>query len=195
MPVEKVTLGREHKVVSWLIEGLMALTWVDRQLSPDALAKAVGLLTAFRIYTAQRRQSSTHARIAPIRLPTGTVTGIPIADLRHGCCWKLVVMDEVKSCHSCSTRLPTNEVGSVFTKAAPSTHTNKNHCYFGARFADCLCGSCHNQFFAPTVFCQHCNAPSHSDFLVFLGHHSSLVPSNESLIREVFQEEIRECES
>ncbi|TEB24874.1 hypothetical protein FA13DRAFT_1738886, partial [Coprinellus micaceus] len=48
-PVEKVNLPRDHKVVSWLVEGLVSLTFADRDFPPEALETLVGLRTAFQI--------------------------------------------------------------------------------------------------------------------------------------------------
>lgn len=175
----------------------MHLTWVDRQFSPDALAEAVGLRTAFRIGTARLRSySATHSRILPIRLAAGNGTGISIADVCLPCCWKHAVMDEFKRCHSCSADLVTNEVGAVYITPKPTLHTSGNHCYFRPRIPHFLCGSCHNQFFAQAFTCPHCNEPttSESEFIIFLGRHSSLVPSHEIILREVFLDEIGECE-
>lgn len=172
----------------------MALTWVDRQLSPDALAEAVGVRTALHIYSARLRHASTHAKIVPVPINDGRFAGIAIADLCYSCCWKPIFFDDVQLCQSCSSVRVANESGAIYI-AAPTMHTTPQHCYIDMRIPDIRCASCNNRFIVKTVVCPNCNAPPRGEYLViYLGRHSSLIPSTESLIREIFDDEIRQCE-
>ncbi|KAJ3538567.1 hypothetical protein NMY22_g5104 [Coprinellus aureogranulatus] len=197
--VEKVTLGRTHRVATWLISGLLDLTWADRVLSPEALGEAVGLRIALRIYSARLRRLSQHSRIVPVEVLSKQHVGFCISAIC--CCFmdclKPIVKSEVASCNTCSREFSAKAVGSIFTSAPPRLHFGPeiHSIFFLVPVSDFRCTVCQGQFFAQDPLCGSCGKQMASPNLcVFLGAQSSTVPSAEDLIREVFQEEIGECE-
>ncbi|KAJ3542743.1 hypothetical protein NMY22_g3399 [Coprinellus aureogranulatus] len=122
--VEKVNLGRTYRVSSWLINGLMDLTWAEKDLSPEALGEAVGLPTALRICSARLRKLSQYSRIVPVEVLSKLHVGFCISAIccSFTKCLKPMVKGKVASCSTCSREFVVNAVGSIFTPAAPQLH-------------------------------------------------------------------------
>ncbi|TEB24871.1 hypothetical protein FA13DRAFT_1738881 [Coprinellus micaceus] len=106
---EKVKLAREHKVASWLIEGLTSLACGTPELSIDALEEAVTARTALRIVSIQM-----NARAKPVLIPAGlplrsSLAGIPLSSL---CCARccLPCVPEIFECHSCTRACRPNDI-------------------------------------------------------------------------------------
>lgn len=191
-PAEKVTLARDHKVGPWFIEGIASLTSA-LELSPDVLEEAVGLRTAFRISTIRLRLCAGVA-FATLRLPNGAFTGLRIADLRYGCCWKTFPKDKTMLCHSCSQEVPASEVGRIYLNLAPTLYTSSWNSHFKFTVQDIFCSSCNQRFITQTTTClnrnvQHAAGPLY----IFLASYSGDPKlASDKLIREFFKDEINE---
>ncbi|KAJ3496254.1 hypothetical protein NMY22_g19837 [Coprinellus aureogranulatus] len=203
--IEKVALGRKHRIVSWFVEGLMDL-WADDEITPDALEEAVGLRTAFRICAArlQLERVPQHATIVPLVVKSQVCYGFRMADLRCIECMGRIVNTTYGSCDFCAKKHIASAVGSLYVTtpvAFSEVRGVRNTCVVQASVKSFACIACHRGFATEgQVKCPSC-AMSLYYICVVAGSSAENIPSPETLssleimIREMFKDEIRACES
>lgn len=198
--VEKVALARDHKVASWLVEGLTSLASED--LSPDALEEAVGIRTAFRLATLRNKTLSS-SMMSSRFIDGSKRSSLALDSLYCVYCVKPLFSQEVR-CHSCAKKLEKTTPGTIYM-GRESTHTVHNRietgdCFhFSIQFL--LCSSCHSRVIADDTRCPFCAAtyaPPTYPFDIRTSEHLLVscsptpTPSSETSVREVFKDEIRE---
>lgn len=196
-PSEKVNLGLEHKVSSWLVEGLTAL--VSGELSPDSLEEAFGLRMAYRIASMQLL-SRKPTMVSTVMVGGQHRTGVSLSALYCGCCIERFVKEKIK-CNSCSAELNPTAPGTGYLDGTISPvmvgHSLGSCFYFSV---DCVyCSACSGKMIHESFPCHSC---SHSTSLtenvyachdppIYVHHRASSI---ELSIRETFRDEIQECD-
>ena len=198
--VEKVAFGLDHKVKSWLIEGLTAMASITQEFPLNSLDEAVGLRTAYRIagihMKANSGATSTSIAVGETQYAAFPVTAICVTCLMQVAAGGL-------ACRSCSKTLESGILGAVYV--SPSADTSKvfvntvarGHCfYFPA--GHITCGSCHQPAIPQGITCPSCKQSHVGTTNIYLSLcrpiPSQNVLSIEDLVREAFKSEIEECE-
>ncbi|TEB24894.1 hypothetical protein FA13DRAFT_1738909, partial [Coprinellus micaceus] len=112
--VEKVNLGREHGVASWLLEGVTSLVERDPDISADDLEASVGIRTAFKIVSLQAL-SENSGPISTVLVNGTLYPSFPLSALccqNQKCSGRIISADGL-ACHSCSKSIgPTTDAPS-----------------------------------------------------------------------------------
>ncbi|KAJ3523533.1 hypothetical protein NMY22_g11397 [Coprinellus aureogranulatus] len=198
-PLDKVALGREHKVTSWLVDGLTSLA--VEEMSPDALEEAVGLRTAFRIAVMQAKPRSLG--LVNTVVVNGTKrTGVTLSALYCAYCLK-PFMGELFNCQSCRRSLEYTTPGTAYIQAGMSgvmVESALGSCfYFNVQHIHCT--SCAQRAITGNIACHSCSRSTSYTDNVYACHDpgASSAPTTkpsslEALVREVFHDEIQECD-
>lgn len=194
-------MGRNHKVSSWLVEGLTALVLGDMQLSLDALEEAVNLRTAYRITAIQVK--TRKALVNTVVVDGGVYTGVSLSALYCDSCDKPFFKGHV-DCHSCSKTLQCEAPGACYiTGSTSAMRTNANMgAYFHFQIWHVYCTMCSSRFFTRTLSCNSCDRSTSlsEDFNACIDPPSSNAYASDSLsieamVREAFKEELDECDA
>ncbi|TEB24875.1 hypothetical protein FA13DRAFT_1738887 [Coprinellus micaceus] len=187
-PVEKVTLARDHRVASWLVEGLTSLTLRETELSPDQLEEAVGLQTAFRIVSIQ---------VAGLTKATGLSTSA----IRCGGCYKPCLEDQF-ACHSCSKVLSSEGTVAMYIATSSVSGNNIYNCDSGVQFGFpsqyLYCNSCSRRAitrYTNCKLCSTCVCNGSANFQIYASFGQvpqDTRPSTEIVVRTTFKDEIQE---
>ncbi|TEB28186.1 hypothetical protein FA13DRAFT_1735804 [Coprinellus micaceus] len=198
--VDKIALGLDHKVVSWLLEGLTTVVSKAHEFPVDALEEAVGLRTAYRI-AGIRSKTNFGATATSITVGGNQCAAFPLTAIRCGFCCKPVVTGGL-GCQSCSKTLRNDILGAIYMSPvteAPKVCLNSTvggHClYLRAHYINCT--SCHCPAIPHGITCPSCNHHHLNSTNVYLSlcppTPSHAVPLTEGLVREAFKDEIEEC--
>ncbi|TEB28135.1 hypothetical protein FA13DRAFT_814809 [Coprinellus micaceus] len=199
--VDKVALGLNHKVASWLIEGLTTLASAAQEFPLDSIEEAVGPRTAYRIAGVQMK-ANPKARVTSISVGRNRCVAFPIAAIHCVFCCKPMVTGGL-GCQSCSICLRSGILGAIYV--SPSAETSKvfipssigSHCFY-LPAGHVTCSSCHHPAIPQGITCPSCNRYHAGSTNMYLAlcppTQSQPVPSTEDLVREAFKNEIDECE-
>lgn len=184
--LEKISLARDHRVGAWLIEGLTSL----------ALG---GLRTAFRLAMV-RNESLGHSMITPLVIGGSRFAGFSCASLHCVFCVKPFNTGELK-CQTCSSSFANHVPGAFYVASDASTAQvlrldDLGQC-FSVPIRDLRCGSCHRRRFVVGTAYSSCgthSSPVTSIFISLCFKSTSPTHSIDTLIRDAFKDEIRECE-
>ena len=194
--VEKVKLGHEHGVASWLIEGVTSLVERNPDLSPDALEAALGIRIAFRIVSLQARFQN----ISPIStvLINGTLyPSFPLISLRCRSCPERMFSHAGISCHSCSRPIGPNDRGAVYlrTNLASLRASGNDHCV-SSEMDKLQCASCTHRLVTRPVACQACQIDFQLDYTIYIMHCAGRpdIYTPPSAIQEAFQGDLAGCD-
>ena len=195
--VDKVNLGREHGVASWLLEGVARLVEREPEMSADDLEAALGLRTAFKIVSLQARFVN-NGPISTVMISGTLYPSVPISALRCCSCLGQLITPTSFACQSCSKSIGTDDRRavylSVYTSAWPTTQQGLPA--FPVVMNQVHCASCTKPLFVTTVTCASCGlgrAPCWAVYAMrgpaWLGIYT---PS--SAIRDVFKDELASCD-
>lgn len=195
--MEKVSLSREHKVEKWLVEGLTSLASGEPELSPDELEQAIGLRASFRIVGIQNKALSK-PMITSSLIDGGNATRLALSVLHCGYCVKPMIASEC-TCQSCHQSAEPGTLGPVYISSSTTT-SMLNRADVGLSFYfrldSLLCYACSRSFMPGGMKCAACNKNNTSSINLIIPLASSRVLgcSMEAMVREVFKEEIEECD-
>ncbi|TEB28176.1 hypothetical protein FA13DRAFT_1690812 [Coprinellus micaceus] len=198
--VDKIALGLDHKVVSWLLEGLTTVVSKVHEFPVDGLEEAVGLRTAYRI-AGVRSKTNSGAATTSITVGGNQCAAFPLTAIHCGFCCKLVVMGGL-GCQSCSKTLGNDILGAIYM--SPTADTSKvslnstvgGHCFY-LQAQNINCTLCHRPAIPHGITCPSCSNHHLNTTNIYLSlcppSPSQTVPSTEDLVREVFKNAIEEC--
>jgi hypothetical protein len=191
----------DHKVESWLVEGLTRLVSAAHDVPLDDLEEAVGTSAAYRI-AGIRLKAGSGATVTSICVSETRCASFPLTALHCGSCGKPMVTADL-GCRSCSKPIERDILGTIYVSPRAQTSSVYNndhvggHCFhLNTRHINCT--FCWGPALLQGIACPSCNKGHAETTNIYLALFSptppQAVPSAEDLVRQVFQNEINECE-
>jgi hypothetical protein len=197
--VERVNLGREHGVASWLLEGVAGLVERDPAMSADDLETELGLRTAFKIVSLQARFENT-SPLSTVILGQQILPSFPPASLGCGSCSGQMVGPAGHNCHSCSRSIGLNDRGAIYLRdpnplGSALVNRGKYWAVVSQQSKVC-CRSCSHQIITRPFECQACHTsvPAGDSFFLLCGPGWPDIYAPSLAIREVFKDDITQCD-
>lgn len=191
-PIEKVTLGREHRVGPWLEEGLISLVKCHPDLSLDDLEAAVGLRTAYRIVGLRAKHGAFHSALHPTIADGGFHTTLPFARLRCKFCSGFAFKDSF-GCHGCKVHIALDKEGDGYVRASKVKSTS-SVVFHEIELRELFCASCCRSSIQRSIPCVSCKRTIEQTghVMFFLDSLDALSSVGSREVRGVFADEFNE---
>ncbi|TEB24881.1 hypothetical protein FA13DRAFT_1738896 [Coprinellus micaceus] len=196
-PTEKVKLAREHRVGSWLEEGLVSLVKGNADLSLDALEAAVGLRTAYRIVGLRAEAGVCCNTLLPKLVSGAFHPTLPLGHLRCMSCSGFVFQDSLRCPHSqCRADIALDEEGGGYVRSSSDSlvKSNSSAVFYEIELRDLMCASCSKGIIRQAISCASCERGIQTTEHVMFPLRSVASPSfaRSMAVREVFADELEE---
>jgi hypothetical protein len=196
--VEKVNLGREHGVASWLLEGVTSLVERDPDISADDLEASVGIRTAFKIVSLQAL-SENSGPISTVLVNGTLYPSFPLSALccqNQKCSGRIISADGL-ACHSCSKSIGPNDRRAIYASTYSTIWPSfRGGPCFAFTLDDLQCRSCAKRLLVRPTPCQSCGLEYRSGYsmAVLCGSGWPAIYTPSSNIQEAFKDGLAGCD-